>query len=126
VFYSFFAYEELKNFVINSKIPEEITKAEEAKLKNASKNFRFAGNSSLIQIGGEWFFHPSHEERPVLIKQYHERAHQNASTVTKNLKLRYFWPKIDAEGGELVAQCPCAGGKSRVPQKTTLKFPRLP
>jgi hypothetical protein len=64
--------------------------------------------SIRLQIyGGEWFLHPSPEERPVLIKQHHERAHQSASTVSKSLKLRYFWPKMDAEGGELVMSlCP--------------------
>jgi hypothetical protein len=125
VFYSFFTYEEMNNFVINSKIPKEITKAEGAKSKKASKNFRFAGNSLLIQNGGEWLLHPSPEERPVLIKQYRERSHQSASTVTENLKLRNFWAKMDAEVAELVAQCLCARGKSRVTQKATLIFPRL-
>jgi len=33
---------------------------------------------------------------------------------------------MDAEVAESVAQCLCTRGKSRVPQRTTLKFPRLP
>jgi hypothetical protein len=49
----------------------------------------------------EWLLFPYPEERPALIKQYHERAHQSASTVLKNLKLRSFWPKIDAGQGSL-------------------------
>jgi hypothetical protein len=90
VFHSFLTYEEMKSLVIKSKIPEEITKGKEPKLKKASKNFRFPGNALLIQNRKEWFFHPSPEQRPVLIKQYHERAYQSASTVTKSSKLRYF------------------------------------
>jgi len=38
------------NFVIKSKIPEEIAKAEETKLKKTSESYRFAVNSLLIQI----------------------------------------------------------------------------
>jgi hypothetical protein len=91
-------------------------------LKKNGKNYRFAGNSTLVLNHGEGFLHPSPEQRPVLIKQYHERAHQGALTVLNNLKLRHFWPKMGVE----VASCPCARGNSRIPQKTTLRSPTLP
>ena len=113
------------NFVIKSKIPEEIAKAEETKLKKTSESYRFAVNSLLIQIEENGSF-------SLLLKKYQWwssntwKAHQSVSTVTKNWKLRYFWPKMDVEVAELVAQCLCARGKSRVPLKTALKFPRLP
>jgi len=79
----------------------------------------------LIKIRQEWLPFPCPEERPVLIKQYRERAHQSASTVLKNLKLRYFWPKMDAEIAEIISKCPCFRGKSRVSTKASLKFSQL-
>ena len=78
----------------------------------------------LVLNRGEWFLHPSPEERRVLVKQYNERAHQGASTVLKNLNLRYFRPR-NVEVTEQVASCPCARRKSRVAQKTTLRFRTL-
>ena len=109
----------------NSKFPEGITQTEEAKLKKSGKKNIFAGNSMLVRKLGECFLHPSSEDRPVLIKQYHERAHQDASTVLTNLKLRYLWPKMDVEIAKQVGSCPCDRGKSRVQQKITLRFPML-
>ena len=126
VFHTFFTYEQIKNFVRTAQVPEELTKSEEAKLKRQAKNYRLAGNALLIKNREEWLLFPSPEERSVLIKQYHERAHQSASTVLKNLKLRYYWPKMDSEVAEIISKCVCFRGKSRVPTKTTLKFPQLP
>jgi hypothetical protein len=58
------------------------------KLKKPAKNYK---NRK------EWFLHRCAKEGPVLIKQYHERAHQSASSVVKNLKLRYYWPEMVEE-----------------------------
>lgn len=107
-------------------IHEGITKTEEAKLKRNNNTYRCVGNSMLVLHRGERFLNPSPKDRPVLIKQYYERAHQGASTVLKNLKLRYFWPKMEVEVAEQVASCPCARENSRVPQKTMIRFPTLP
>jgi len=115
-----------QELVKTAQVPEELTKSEEAKLKRQAKNYRLAGNALLIKNREEWFLFPSPEERSVLIKQYQERAHQSASTVFKNLKLRYYWPKMDSEVAEIISKCLCFRGKSRVPTKTTLKFPQLP
>jgi hypothetical protein len=54
------------------KIPEGISKTEEAKLKTYAKNYGFGEYSILILNKGEWFLHPFPELRPVLIKKCHD------------------------------------------------------
>jgi len=87
-----------------SRTSSELSKSEGAKLKRQAKNYRVAGNALLIKNWEEWLLFPAPEERSVLIKQYHERAHQSASTVLKNLKLRYYWAKMDSEVAEIISK----------------------
>jgi hypothetical protein len=56
-----------------------MSKAEEIKLKKGTKSYRLAGNALLIKNREEWLLHVSPEERPVLMKQYHERDHLMSS-----------------------------------------------
>jgi len=56
---------------------------------------------------------------------YEAVPRERSSNVIRYLKLRYFWPKMQEEVAQVVSQCMCSRGKSRVPQKTTLKFQTL-
>jgi transposase InsO family protein len=122
-----YSYEDMKNYLIERKIDEDLPTYEKRKLIRESKKHKIDGSQLQVLDDGVWKITPHPTEREQLIRSYHMRIHDPYSRVAKNLKLKYKWPGIEEDCQRVVQACTaCARGSSRVHQKTKMKGPVLP
>ena len=121
------SYKDMMEYVRDGTVPENLSFKEAAELARASESYSFYGNQLHKIHRQEERIVPPPSLRTEIVKQIHERVHSKFGKVMAELRVKYYWPKMNEDVEKVLRECKgCRQGKAKVPNLSPYRYPELP